>query len=258
MKFCTIASGSKGNMTYIETNQTKVIIDAGISLSDATNRTNEYDLDLTNVEGVIITHEHSDHVKFLPTILKKTKATLYINKLSFDNIDRNIKEKLVNINVKFLEANKRYKIKDLDFLTLKLSHDSANIFGYVFMNEEKRLAYITDTGFFPIHYVDIIKNVDALIIESNHDVSMLLESNRPWILKERILSPHGHMSNYICQQLLVNILNERHKIVILAHISQECNSLDIIESEIIQEVKKIFKGDILVAQQSVALKLCQI
>lgn len=258
MRFCTIGSGSKGNMTYIETKEVKVLLDAGISLRDATKRTEADEIDYTHIDAVIITHEHSDHVKFLPTILKQTGATLYINQLSFDNLDQSIKEKISNIKIQFLEANKRYRICDLEFLTLKLSHDSANIFGYIFISEDKRLAYITDTGFFPIQYINLLKNIDALIIESNHDVTMLLESTRTWSLKERILSPQGHMSNYICQQILVNVLNERHRIVVLAHISQECNSVEIIENEVISEVKKVYQGDIFIATQNQALKLYQL
>ncbi|MCK9536273.1 MAG: MBL fold metallo-hydrolase [Bacilli bacterium] len=258
MKFCIIGSGSKGNMTYIETKETKVLLDAGISFLTAKKRVKDENIDFSDVSAVIITHEHYDHVCFLPTILKKTKATLYINKYSYDNLEKTIKDKIPRVKIKFLEADTRYRIKDLDFLTLKLSHDSANIFGYVFISEDKRLAYITDTGFFPLKYIEIIRNVDALIIESNHDVEMLLESERPWALKERILSPNGHMSNHICQQLLIAVLNEKHKIVILAHISLECNSVEIIESQMIPEIKKVFSGDIILAEQFRALKLYQI
>jgi len=258
MKFCTIGSGSRGNMTYIETNEIKILLDAGISLRDAKKRTAIDNIDYSNIDAVFITHEHSDHIKFLSTILKQTNATLYINQLSFEKLDISFREKLANYKIKFIEANKKYRINDLEVLTLKLSHDSANVFGYVFISDDKRLAYITDTGFFPIHYVNILKNVDGLIIESNHDVTMLLESTRSWYLKERILSPHGHMSNYICQQLLVNVLNDRHKVVVLAHISLECNSVRIIEEEVIHEVKKVYQGEMLIATQKEALRLYNI
>ncbi len=258
MKFCTIASGSKGNMTYLETKEAKIILDAGISLGEAQRRVGGMNLDLSRIDAVVISHEHIDHVKFLVTFLKKTHASLFINKLSFDRLDEASRRRLIGQKVNFIEANKKYVIKDLELMTLKLSHDSASIFGYIFISEAKRLACITDTGFFPLPYIDLLKDVDGLVIESNHDVEMLIESNRPRALKERILSPVGHMSNYICGQILELVLNHRQKVVLLAHISEECNRPEIIEREIIAEMKKTFSGDIEMAGQWEASKLYEI
>lgn len=255
MKFCTIASGSKGNMTYIESNNTKILLDVGISLREAKNRTTTQNIDFKNINAIIISHEHIDHVRFLPTFIKHTDAVLYISKLSFDNLNFKIKSELVNRRIVFIEENKRYKINDIDVLTLELSHDSAAAFGFIFIGNNKRLASLTDTGFLPVKYINILKEVDALIIEANHDVQMLMECNRPLELKHRILSPKGHMSNHICLQVLLNVLNERHKIVMLAHISEECNSIDIIQNEIIFEVEKIYNGEILIASQFEASKI---
>jgi phosphoribosyl 1,2-cyclic phosphodiesterase len=258
MEFCIIGSGSRGNMTYIKSNETRILLDAGISLPDAKKRTLNHELDLDNIDAVLITHEHGDHVRFLSTILKRTNAILYINRLSFDAIPEVERLKLLNYRIKFIEENKKYRINDLEFLTLKLSHDSANIFGYVFMAGEKRLAYITDTGFFPIHYINILKQVDAIIIEANHDVTMLMESERSWYLKERILSPLGHMSNHICVQILETVLNGRQRFVVLAHISQECNHPDIVDNDIIQVLKKTYQGEIVMASQFEASHLYKI
>lgn len=249
MKFCTIASGSKGNMTFVSSNTTKIVIDAGISHLEAEKRLEGKDIDLSSLNAVLITHEHGDHIKFLATFLKKTHAHLYISALSYQKLDQDTKNQLTNHQVHFIEANKRYQINDLEFLTLKLSHDSANIFGFVFMEKAVRLAYIADTGFFPLHYLDLIKQVDGLIIESNHDVEMLLESNRPTLLKERILSPLGHMSNFICQQILSAIITDRHRVILLAHISEECNDLNIIKRDIIDTIPKSAHLEIAVAMQ---------
>ena len=245
-------------MLYIETKQTKVILDVGISFKEATNRINNKEIDFENVDAIVISHEHSDHVKFLGTFLKKTKAILYINELSFDNLSNTVKNSLGDIKVKFIEENTKYKIKDLEILTMKLSHDSANIFGFIFINDDKRLAYITDTGFLPLQYINILKDIDALIIECNHDITMLMESDRHLQLKHRILSPKGHMSNHICMQILSTILNERHKIVLLAHLSEDCNSIEIVQRDVIDEVKKISNTEIEIASQYEASELYQI
>ncbi|MFY9422396.1 MAG: MBL fold metallo-hydrolase [Bacilli bacterium] len=258
MEFCVIASGSGGNMTFIRSEHAKILLDAGISLPEAKRRTAEHGIDLDDIDAVLITHEHGDHVRFLPTILKRTNATLYINRFSFDALPETIKIKLIAHPIKFIEENKRYRIQDLHFLTLKLAHDSANNFGFVFMASGKRLAYITDTGFFPIHYLEILKQVDALIIEANHDVQMLIESERSWNLKERILSPTGHMSNRICVQVLEAVLNGRQTHIVLAHISRECNHPDLIEQDIIQVIRKKYEGEISVASQEEASPLFKI
>lgn len=258
MEFCVIASGSGGNMTYIRSGNAKILLDAGISHLEAKRRTADFGIDLDDIDAILITHEHGDHVRFLPTVLKKTNATLFINRLSFDALPDTIKTGVINRPIKFIEDNKRYRIRDLDFLTLKLAHDSANNFGYVFMAGGKRLAYITDTGFFPVHYLEILKQVDALIIEANHDVQMLMDSDRSWYLKERILSPIGHMSNRICVQVLEAVLNGRQTHVILAHISKECNRPDLIEQDIIQVIRKKYQGEIMLASQDEALPLYKI
>jgi phosphoribosyl 1,2-cyclic phosphodiesterase len=253
-----IASGSKGNMTYVATKTTRVVIDAGVSLPDAQKRVKKHNLDLSRIDAVLVTHEHGDHIKFLATFIKKTHAHLYISKLSYNKIDQQTKLRLANVPIHFIEANNKYKINDLEFLTLKLSHDSANIFGFIMIDEDKKLAYITDTGFFPLHYIELIKQVDALIIEANHDVEMLLESNRPTLLKERILSPLGHMSNYICEQILSAVLNERHKIVMLAHISEECNCLDVIKKDVLDKISQTNGLEVTIANQWEASKLYEL
>ncbi|MDD4000858.1 MAG: MBL fold metallo-hydrolase [Bacilli bacterium] len=258
MEFCVIGSGSSGNMTYIKAGSTKVLVDAGISLPEAKRRTLNHEFELDDITAVLITHEHGDHVRFLSTVLKRTQATLFINRLSFDALPEDVKVRLLDFRIKFIEENKKYQIGNLEFLTLKLSHDSANIFGFVLISQNKRIAYISDTGFFPIHYVDILKQVDAIIIEANHDITMLMESERSWYLKERILSPLGHMSNHICYQILEAVINGRQRVIVLAHISQECNHPDIIENEIIRVLKKTYEGEIVMASQFEASQLYKI
>ena len=144
---------------YIETNKTKVLLDAGISFPSAQKRVEEQNINLSEISAVIITHEHYDHVSFLPTVLKRTKADLYINTRSFEHLDYRVRGSLPRVKVKFLEADTRYKIGDLDVLTLQLSHDSANNFGYVFISGEKAL--MLPTPVFPLKYIELIKNVDV-------------------------------------------------------------------------------------------------
>jgi phosphoribosyl 1,2-cyclic phosphodiesterase len=256
MKFCVLASGSKGNMTYIESSSSKILIDAGISYKEASLRSN---IDFTNLDAILITHEHSDHICGLITMAKKTNAPIYVHEDTYNVIKSRYKEKLVGLKVSIIEANKKYQIKDLRFLTLRLSHDSACCLGFIFVDDKNSLGYITDTGFLPIPYIDLLKKVDALIIEANHDVEMLHNSNRPWMLKERILSIEGHMSNYISGQIIKTVLSaHKLKMLVLAHLSEECNTEEIAIDTILSTIEGDYLPKIMVAHQHQATPIIEV
>ncbi len=255
MKFSVISSGSSGNMTYIEFRDVAFILDSGISLPNAKERTN---IDFNKVKALFVTHEHGDHTKFLRTVSKKLDVPIYISKKSFGGLlkkDRDmIKE---DCKVFFIEEDSHYNILGIDIYTLKLSHDAKSCLGFIFKEDGKSLAYITDTGFFPTNYLNVVSGVNALIIESNHDIEMLKESSRPPELIARILSPRGHMSNYICYQVLEKIADNIDTIV-LAHVSRECNSMECLARDVINPLKERYKGRIVVASQDEATELIEI
>ena len=255
MKFSVISSGSSGNMTYVEFENGAFLIDAGIALVNAKCR---IDLDFSKVKAIFCTHEHIDHTKFLRTVSKKLNIPIYINKKSFNKIIKPERELLKDeCKIFFIEEDSHYNIFDIDVYTLKLSHDAGCCLGYIFKENSKQIAYITDTGFFPTSYLNIVSDVDGLIIEANHDISMLKESSRPPQLIRRILSPKGHMSNYICFQILKQI-SKNIKVIVLAHISRECNSLECINRDIITPLQEIYDGKICVASQETATDIIEL
>lgn len=256
MKFCVIASGSKGNMTYIETKEARILIDAGITLSEAKTRQPEIDFSL--ITDIFITHEHNDHTRYLRTVAKKTNANIYLHKKVFAKLPTDIKAELKNHNTAFIEENGHYQFKDFDLLTLGLSHDAASNLGYIFSNNGSSLAYVTDTGFFPHQYIEVISGVDAFIVEANHSVESLIGSNRHWVLKQRILSERGHLSNQDCYELLETVSHGIHKCIVLAHVSEDCNSDEAIQAEVISKLTDSFKGEILIARQREAIKIIEI
>lgn len=256
MKFTVLASGSKGNMTYIEFGDRAILIDAGISLSNAQKR---IDADFNKVTDIFITHEHGDHTKFLETVARKTNANIYLNRKTYHALDYKTLNGLAKNKVMFVEADSHYKLSDnIDFYTLKLSHDSASILGYIFKSEDKSIGYITDTGYFPVKYLRVVSLLDAVIIEANHNIEMLMNSPRDIRLKERILSSTGHMSNHICFEVLKELVKGNVKTIVLAHVSEECNSIECINEEILIPLKEIYQGEVLVAMQNVATKLIEI
>lgn len=256
MKYCVIASGSKGNMTYIETEQTKLLIDAGISLKEAKAR---LDIDYTNLDAILITHAHGDHIGGLLSVVKESNAKVYVTKETFGEIATKYKDKIIGMNVSYIEPNQTFKINDVKVFSMRLSHDTKSCVGFVIVGPSSSMGYVTDTGFLPIPYIDILKKVDSLIIESNHDIELLNKSNRPWYLKERILSVEGHMSNYICGQVLNTIVqNKKLKTVVLAHLSEEVNTEEIALETVIGSITSDYLPKIYIAKQRVALDFIEV
>ena len=256
MKFQIIGSGSKGNMTYIEANDTRILLDAGINLKEINRRS---EIDFEKIDALLITHEHSDHISSLLSISKKLKCKIYINKKSFEALINRYPGKYDKLNVKYIEANEKYKIKNIAFMPILLSHDTANCFGFVFVsnedkNEKECLSYITDTGFIPVPYLSLLSKSDSIIIEANHDIEMLQNSDRDWTLKQRILSVTGHMSNLMCGEV-VNKLLKKKKIdnVILAHLSEECNTEELAVDTILNAIDNDYLPTIYVSKQHESL-----
>lgn len=227
MKVIILASGSKGNATYIETSRTKILIDAGLSYRQIKLRLANRGIEFNRLDAILITHEHIDHTRHLASLLEKTGAKLYIAKKSLQGIGQKNQPNPYFTEITYLSPDVRYQIKDLMFVPIALSHDARSTFGYLLKNEISSLAYITDTGHLPEKYDAILRQIQMLVIESNHDVEMLLTSSRTWDLKQRILSNEGHLSNQMCKEILNRIVSDQTKIVVLAHISEECNTYDL-------------------------------
>ncbi len=240
MKVVIIGSGSKGNSTYIETKNTKVLIDTGLSLLQVKSRLKNQGILFDKLDAVFITHEHTDHIKELVSILTKTNATLYIEENTYFEANRRLRGNLVNFKKVFIKPDTKYNINDLSVVPMKLSHDTVSCLGYLMKeletNKNNTFASITDTGYIDKKYYKILSYINTIMIESNHDPEMLLNSGRPWMLINRILSNKGHMSNEECIKHLKNFISENNKNIILGHISEECNDYDLAYDVINQAV----------------------
>lgn len=212
MNFHVIASGSKGNAAIIYDKDTHILIDVGISKQELLHGLKEINLTLKDIDFVFITHDHSDHIRNV-TIFDLSKCYAPLGVLPIDK---------QNILIPF----KEYTFNSFAVKVLKSSHDATNSCGFIFKNNGDELVYITDTGYIPTETLDLIKNKKYYFIESNHDLGMLLDSKRSNLLKKRILSFKGHLSNEQCAHYLVDLIGNNTKKVILAHISEECNSFD--------------------------------
>ncbi len=210
MYFLNIASGSKGNATLIVHQQTYILIDMGISLIRLESALKQIKVNVDDIDIVLFTHNHSDHISglkfFSPKKCFALKGTL---PTSLSNI---------------LEPLKTYQMKDVEIIAIPTSHDAINPCGYLIKGDEESLLYITDTGNLDESLFDYFKNPTYLILESNHDISLLMATNRPYELKRRILSDHGHLCNEESAMLAAVLLGDNTQEIYLAHLSEEANT----------------------------------
>lgn len=215
MKICVLASGSKGNSSYIETDETKSLIDLGMSAGYTAKALKNIGVDPSEIQRVFITHTHSDHVAGLKVFLKKYNPIVYLTKRMEEEIDFEIEDKV------YIDGD--IKIDDLNVTVIKTSHDTADSNGYVFSSLGKSIVYITDTGYINVRNFDKLKNKNIYVLESNHDVRLLREGKYPYYLQQRILSDKGHLSNKDSAYYLSEFIGDKTKEIILIHLSEENN-----------------------------------
>lgn len=237
MKFIVLASGSGGNSTYLEIGSKTFLIDIGISLRQIQSRLEQSGKQLTHLDGIFITHEHADHVNGLVSTAKKFRPRIYMTEGTYKNLSRVILTGLDSSLIDIINFDELIMIDGFTVRPFMTFHDALEPCGYKFTESGKNLVYMTDSGYFPQKQFDLIANAHAYIIESNHEPELLLESDRPWMLKKRILDDKGHLSNEDSANLIIKVLGTNTKTIVLAHLSQECNTPDIA----LQVYKRVFE-----------------
>lgn len=210
MKFNIVSSGSKGNCTIVSYKDSNILIDMGISLTRLNEGLKEFGLNLKDIKGAIFTHNHTDHVNGLKSISPKIMYALR----------GTLPSSLSNV----VELFTPFYIGEFKITPFPISHDATNPCGFVIEAGGEKLTYVTDTGVFLEESKEIASNPDYLIIESNHDIKMLLLTNRTYELKNRIMSDHGHLCNEDSAVIAISLLGEKTKQIILAHLSEEANT----------------------------------
>ena len=218
MKIKTIASGSKGNCTIIICNETKLIIDMGISFLTLKKSLEENSLSLSDFSGILITHCHKDHTKGLSSLVNKTDINAYIPEEMYESL----KEFIPYSRCKFVPD--KFEINDIEIELIHTSHDAPYSVGYLLTYKNKSLVYITDTGYINRKYMKLLSNKTIYLIESNHDTTMLMDGPYPRILKERIISDNGHLSNKQTASYLDKLVGENTKEIVLLHLSEKNNT----------------------------------
>lgn len=216
MKVRVLSSGSKGNTTYIECGETKIIIDMGNSCKYVVNALKKIGVKGSEIDAILITHTHSDHIKGLEVFLKKFHSLVYMTDGMISDLAFVEHYKIIN--------GSSFAIGEVVVDVIKTSHDALGSVGYVVNGEGKRVAYITDTGYINHKYFEVLSNCDLYVMESNHDVEMLHNSRYPFRVRQRIFGEKGHLSNYDSSRYLASFIGDRTKCVVLAHLSLENNT----------------------------------
>lgn len=229
MRICVLSSGSIGNATIIETENTAILIDNGLSLKKLQELIKKSGFDENKIEHILITHEHGDHIKGVGVCTRKWKLNVCATEKTIDELYRKSIIKPGVEKTTIIEKHTAFQVGDLNILPFRISHDAADPVGYRIEYDEKVLVYITDTGYITGDILKTLHNADAYIMETNHNVEMLQMCDRPWILKQRILSDCGHLSNEDSAYALSQLVGDKTKHVYLAHLSQDANLPDLAE-----------------------------
>lgn len=224
MDFFSVASGSSGNCICLGSDQCHVMIDAGISGKRIEEGMNTYDYTTSDMDGVLITHEHSDHIQGLGVVARKYGLPIYATKGTADAILQSSSVGKINPSLfHVIEAGKTFFIGNLEIYPMSISHDAADPVAYLVSDGRHRVGVVTDLGYYDADIVSHMEGLDALLLEANHDIHMLQVGTYPYPLKQRILGERGHLSNETSGQLLGQILHDGMQHILLGHLSKENN-----------------------------------
>lgn len=238
--FRSFSSGSSGNCYYLGTRQQGILIDAGISARMIQRGLREMGLDWANVMGVLVTHDHADHIRAVGTIGERIHKPIYTTALIHEGIDRNygVREKL-KTSRRYFEKGQPWQICGMTINTFGVSHDSTDCLGYTIDYQGQRFVLVTDCGDVNDEVEAAIRSANHLVIEANHDEQMLLNGPYPTYLKQRILSPRGHQSNDVCGALLERNWHDGLRNIWLCHLSLENNDPEVAYNTVAEHLHRV-------------------
>lgn len=222
--FCTLGSGSKGNCTYLGTDRTKILIDAGLSGKAIKERLSEINVDIADIDAILITHEHSDHIQGLRVLALKYGIPVFANTKTAEGIVEAFHD---CPKFKIFSTGETFEYGDLEIHPFSIQHDTVDPVAFTIKTESLKLGFCTDLGFVTTLVTNQLHDCDYLLVEANHQVSMVHSSARPMVYKQRVLGRSGHLSNEACGNLLAQIATPRLKQVFLGHLSSECNTPEV-------------------------------
>ena len=236
MRFSVLASGSSGNAIYIENDEHTFLVDAGFSGKKMDSLVAGIDRSMKQVDGIFVTHEHSDHIKGIGVVARKYGIPIYANEKTWQAMDGLVGNIPLEQRFQFdMETVKSFG--SLDVQSFAVSHDAADPMFYIFHENGRKLVIITDTGYVSDRMKGYIRGADAFVFESNHDVSMLQMGRYPWSVKRRILSDVGHVSNEDAAVAMSEVVEQKETNIYLSHLSKDNNMKDLARMSVTQTLE---------------------
>lgn len=249
--FCPLASGSKGNSIYFETEKTKLLIDAGLSFKELQRRLLQIQKDISEIQAILITHEHMDHIEALKGMAEKYSIPVFCNSETAKGIYQSLR---FLPKCKIFFSDEPFTFQDVKIKPFSIQHDTLDPVGFLFYYQNLKLGFCTDLGIATTSVQKHLSDCDYLYLEANHELNMLYSSRRPEALKRRIASRQGHLSNEETFDLLEKLVHPGLKHLFLAHLSDECNSHQLLEDKLKSffEKKKVSTTFALAFQEKVS------
>ncbi|MGB6875717.1 MAG: MBL fold metallo-hydrolase [Candidatus Acidiferrales bacterium] len=257
-----MASGSSGNATLLETERTCLLVDAGLGRKETFRRLAALKKAPERVDGILISHEHTDHASGLPQLLTHWRATAYLTEPTCIELSRILPEassKKLD-RVEHIHAGKPFTVGDIEVSPFAVPHDAADPVGYTFRANGAKVAIVTDLGYLTELVKFHLRDADCLILESNHDLEMLKVGPYPWYVKQRVMSRTGHLSNHIVSEYLADgdAFDGRARFLVLAHVSETNNNPDLVHLSAVEALQRRpsdvpFQGQLMVASQRTPL-----
>jgi phosphoribosyl 1,2-cyclic phosphodiesterase len=237
VRLTILGSGSAGNCAYLETDDIRILIDAGFSARQIRQRLATLGRTPENLTGILITHEHSDHIQGLAALCQKLRLPIYCNRATKDAIEYQLQ---MRVECRLFVTGGSFEIGDICVETFMVPHDAQDPVGFLIRTSGGNIGFLTDLGHTNKLVIERIRPANVLVLEANHDVKMLQDSpHRPWSLKQRILGRHGHLSNEAAADAAEQIMSSHLQHLYLGHLSRECNRPEIARKVMAQRLEKI-------------------
>lgn len=235
LNFCSLYSGSSGNSLFVETQNTKLLVDAGVSCKKIENALQDIKVDPSSIDGILITHEHTDHVQGLGTLSRKFDLPVFVNQETLDAMPKQ-KDKIPDKNIKTFKISDKFEIGDLLIDPFSIPHDAANPCGFNIYKDDKKISIATDIGHMTNNILKSLEGSLFLMLEANYDPEVLRCSSYPFSLKSRIAGPTGHLPNEMAGKTISYLLKSGLKNAMLGHLSKESNFPELAYQTVLDEL----------------------
>jgi phosphoribosyl 1,2-cyclic phosphodiesterase len=237
VQFTILGSGSGGNCAYLETEQTRILVDVGFSGRQIRQRLAEIGRTPETLHGILITHEHSDHIQGLAALCAKLQIPIYCNRLTKEAIDVQCDVKL---DYRIFSTGSTFEVGDVTVDTFSVPHDAYDPVGFLLHTNGTNIGFLTDLGYATKLVIERVRTSNVLLLEANHDLKLLQEdTKRPWSIKQRILSRHGHLSNDTAADVVEQIISPTMHCIYLGHLSKDCNRPELARSAVTRRLEKV-------------------